>query len=79
VGKAFLRDMSKPYAVKLQEGVSVWTMDDLKKHQKERQEDEIRMLQEEAVQQFGERRLRVVEDDFEIDDDDEDALMQLDV
>ena len=79
VSKAFLRDMSKPYAVKLQEGVSVWTMEDLKKHQKEKQEDEIRILQEEAAQQFYNQRLRVVEDDFEIDDDDEDALMKLDV
>jgi hypothetical protein len=57
----------------------VWTMDDLKKHQKERQEHEIRILQEEAAAQFNNQRLQTVEDDFEFDDDDEDALMKLDV
>jgi DNA excision repair protein ERCC-2 len=79
VSKAFLREMSKPYAVKLQEGVSVWTMDDLKKHQREKQEDEIRVLQEEAAKQVRGQRLQAVEDDFEIDDEDEDVLMSLDV
>src|ERR1700733_11786322 len=41
LSKSFLRDMSKPYAVKLQEGLSVWNMSDLKAHQAKMREDEI--------------------------------------
>jgi DNA excision repair protein ERCC-2 len=81
--KAFLREMSKPYAVKPQEGISVWDADDLKKHVAKTQEEEIRVLQAEAeagvANGFATARGTVVEDDYEIDPDDEDALMQLDV
>jgi len=78
--KAFLREMSKPYAVKLQEGVSVWTKEDLKKHQKEMQLEEIRMLQEQAAERELNRQARyVVDDEFDDMDVDDDALMELDV
>ncbi|KAF2670816.1 DNA repair helicase rad15 [Microthyrium microscopicum] len=83
VAKAFLRDMSKPYALKLQEGVSVWDMKDLKKHQAEQQEAEIMELQEQAELQAQKERQRQryleEDDEFEMDVGDEDAMMQLDV
>jgi DNA excision repair protein ERCC-2 len=82
VAKSFLRDMSKPYALQLQQGVSVWDMDDLKKHQKEQQEEEIKMLQEQAENQAtrqanGRRYVVDSEDEFAMDVDDEDAFDQL--
>jgi DNA excision repair protein ERCC-2 len=84
VAKSFLRDMSRPYAVKLQEGLSVWNMEDLKKHQKQQQEEEIKMLQDQADmqvsrQQNGRRYVVDSDDEFAMDMDDEDAFMQLDV
>jgi len=56
-------------------------MEDLKKHQKKMQEDEIRMLQEEAAKEvFNERDGIVVDvNEFDMDDSDEDVLMQLDI
>jgi DNA excision repair protein ERCC-2 len=84
VAKSFLRDMSKPYAVKLQEGISVWGMDDLRRHKAKQEEEEIRMLQARAEQEAMEGVQRagggqIVEDGFELESDDEDALMQIDV
>jgi DNA excision repair protein ERCC-2 len=81
VSKAFLRDMSRPYAVKLQEGLSVWSMDDLKKHQRKMQEDEIRMLQEQSEKEImkGRGGIAVDIDEFDLEDDEEDALMELEV
>jgi DNA excision repair protein ERCC-2 len=78
--KAFLRDMSKPYAVRLQEGLSVWNLEDLKKHQRRMQEDEIRTLRDQAEQEVMRGRATVISDfDMLLDDDDEEALMELDV
>ncbi|OJD37007.1 dna repair helicase rad15 [Diplodia corticola] len=44
MAKKFLRDMSKNFHKPLAEGVSVWGMEDLRKYQKQRQEEEIQML-----------------------------------
>jgi DNA excision repair protein ERCC-2 len=84
VAKSFLRDMSKPYAVKLQEGISVWGMDDLRRHKAKQEEEEIRMLQAHAEREAMEGAQRggggqIVEDEFELGSEDEDALMQIDV
>src|ERR1700753_640007 len=75
VSKAFLRDMSRPYAVKLQEGLSVWSMDDLKKHQRKMQEDEIlmRLEQQEKEIMRGRGGIAVDIDEFDLEDDEEDA------
>lgn len=44
MAKKFLRDMSKSFGHQLAEGISVWGAEDLRKYQKQRQEDEIKML-----------------------------------
>jgi DNA excision repair protein ERCC-2 len=81
--KNFLKEMSKPYVLKLQEGLSVWGMEDLKKHQKKMQEDEILMLNEQAADRImgrnGENGREMDEMEFELDDDDEEAMMNLDM
>ncbi|KAF1810780.1 putative TFIIH complex helicase Rad3 [Eremomyces bilateralis CBS 781.70] len=77
VAKAFLKGMSKAYPAHLQEGISTWDMDDLRRHQAKMAEEEIRMLRKEAEMRERERvRRRVVEDeedeygDMEVDYDD---------
>jgi DNA excision repair protein ERCC-2 len=45
IARRFLKDMSVPYEAKLQEGISNWSIDDLKRHQAKVQEREIAELQ----------------------------------
>jgi len=80
--------MSKPYVLKLQEGLSVWNMDDLKKHQNKLREEEIQMLQEQAANRVmgdrGQNGRVVLEEDidgmeYELEEADEDAIMELDI
>jgi DNA excision repair protein ERCC-2 len=84
VAKKFLKDMSKPFEAKHQEGISTWSIDDLKRHQKKRREMDIRELQEAELQAAemegvaGDQNGRV-EEDFGMDEDDEQAMMELDV
>jgi len=80
VARKFLKEMSIPFESKMQEGISTWDMNDLRRHQAKMQEEEIRMLQaqmEEAAQEGGATSRRAVED-FEMDEDAEEAMMQLD-
>jgi DNA excision repair protein ERCC-2 len=79
--KAFLKSMSVPYPAKLQEGISTWDENDLKKHKAKVQEEEIAQLQrlereaQEANGHVEEREVMEVDDEF--DEDDEAALMEL--
>jgi len=82
VAKKFLREMSVPYPKSMQAGISSWDEADLRRHQAKQQEEEIRMLQiqqeqEGTVNGNGPTRDWVVVD-FDEDDIDEDALMELD-
>jgi DNA excision repair protein ERCC-2 len=81
ISKNFLRDMSKPYALQLQAGLSVWDMNDLKKHQRIMEEEEIRLLQQQAEENLMRGRNTVVDiiDEFDLDDEDQEAMMELDV
>ncbi|KAK8236612.1 to 3 [Phyllosticta capitalensis] len=45
MARKFLRDMSRSYGPQLQDGISVWRPEDLRRHQQQMQEEEIRMLQ----------------------------------
>ncbi|KAF1983518.1 putative TFIIH complex helicase Rad3 [Aulographum hederae CBS 113979] len=59
IAKKFLREMSVTYPAHLQEGISTWSLEDLKMHQAKRDEEEIRFLQEKGngvmmeVDEFG--------------------------
>jgi DNA excision repair protein ERCC-2 len=85
IAKRFLRDMSVPYEAKMQEGISNWSIDDLKRHQAKVQEREIAELQAAAERQGAEivdvdmeEAERVGgEDEYGMDDVDEEALMEL--
>ncbi|KAF2101567.1 putative TFIIH complex helicase Rad3 [Rhizodiscina lignyota] len=83
VAKKFLKSMSVPYPRHLQEGISTWDLDDLKRHKAKAQEEEIRMLQAQQeemvqmqIQQNGANYSK--QNEFDIDDDDEQAMMELD-
>jgi len=82
VAKKFLREMSVPYPKSMQAGISSWDEADLRRHQAKQQEEEIRRLQLQQEQEGtangnGHPREWVVVD-FDEDDIDEDALMELD-
>ncbi|TID22225.1 DNA repair helicase [Venturia nashicola] len=82
--KNFLKDMSKPFEAKHQEGVSTWSLEDLKRHQKKHAEEEIRELraaelEAEEMQGVESGQNGRVVDEFGMDEDDEQALMEMDV
>lgn len=76
--KRFLKVMSKPFPIKLQEGVSTWSYEDLMRHQRKLDEDKARNNDGGAAI-GGDAVMREAEEEFDefggaIDDDD---LMQL--
>lgn len=78
--KKFLKTMAQPFRPKDQEGVSMWTLEDLKKHQAQEETRQIRELQGRpghAAHVHGSRADG--EDDYEMDDDEERDMMELDV
>jgi len=84
VARRFLKDMSVPFEGRMQEGISNWGIEDLKRHQAKMQEAEIAELQArrdvEMVEEEEVMQGPVVaqgEDDYGMDDVDEDALMEL--
>ncbi|KAK4165097.1 DNA repair helicase rad15 [Cladorrhinum sp. PSN259] len=86
--RVFLRRMAQPFKTKDQEGVSIWNIEHLKKHQKKMQEDLIQELQAahqmELDQQAAAAAMAITrrvkdESDYEMDEDDEAEMMALDV
>ena len=83
--KRFLRDMARPFRRKDQEGVSMWSLDDLRAYQRRRDEERIRELRHsdiggvEALRRAQESRAiaGADEEDYDMDDDDLDEMMQL--
>ncbi|KAK0705177.1 hypothetical protein B0H67DRAFT_546004 [Lasiosphaeris hirsuta] len=86
--RRFLKSMAQPFRAKDQEGVSVWSMEDLRTHQAKMADDQIKELQAQrdlemgntlAAQANDARRLAERPDsDYEMDDDDEAEMMALD-
>ncbi|EKG21185.1 Xeroderma pigmentosum group D protein [Macrophomina phaseolina MS6] len=66
MAKKFLRDMSKSYGHQLAEGISVWGVEDLRKFQKQQQEDEIRTLMDVPDREV---RMRDAPDEFDVGGD----------
>ncbi|KIW05611.1 DNA repair helicase rad15 [Verruconis gallopava] len=82
IAKRFLKDMSVPYEPKMQDGISNWSIDDLRRHQAKVQEAEIAQLRamgaKSDVMEVQEGRpSHVPEDEYGMNDVDEDALMEL--
>jgi DNA excision repair protein ERCC-2 len=82
-GRRFLKTMAQPFRAKDQEGISTWSLEDLKEHQKKMMEAEIRELNEaqreaDRMEVDGDGHARGEEDsDYGMEDDDEDELMAL--
>lgn len=79
--KKFLKEMSIPYDAKMHDGVSTWSLEDLKRHQDKAREEEIRKYQQAAEMEGleGGPNGKAVDEDFGMDEDDEQAMMELDV
>lgn len=88
--RAFLKQMAQPFSAKDQEGVSIWGMKDLKRHQEKMAEDLIVELRTQREDEERERKRREEEErrrleeerdrvsDYEMDEDDEAEMMALD-
>ncbi|KAL2117013.1 hypothetical protein VTJ04DRAFT_9181 [Mycothermus thermophilus] len=83
--RRFLRTMAQPFRAKDQEGISTWSIDDLRKHQEKMDEERIRELQ--AEQERAENGSGVdarkaladgKESDYEMDEEEEAEMMALD-
>lgn len=82
--KRFLRDMAQPFRPKDQEGISTWSLEDLKAHQAQMDEERIAQLQKENEESMAERirleqaRAMALDDDYDMDEDDEREMMDID-
>ncbi|KAK0626137.1 hypothetical protein B0T14DRAFT_94455 [Immersiella caudata] len=77
--RRFLKVIAQPFPTSAQEGVSIWTKEDLKAHQEKMANELILELQAQQAQQ-AQVAAQVVEredSDYEMDDDDEAAMMEL--
>ncbi len=74
--------MAQPFKAKDQDGISTWSMADLRKHQEQMAADEVRELQarriEESKAQAAGTRGPDHDSDYDMDEDDEAELMALD-
>ncbi|KAF3012065.1 hypothetical protein G7054_g7664 [Neopestalotiopsis clavispora] len=82
--KRFLRDMAQPFRSKDQEGISTWSIDDLRKHQAQMDEERIAELQREHEETMAQRvrsqqaAAMALDDDYDMDEDDEREMMEID-
>ncbi|KAL7624445.1 TFIIH/NER complex ATP-dependent 5'-3' DNA helicase subunit [Parahypoxylon ruwenzoriense] len=83
--KRFLRDMARPFKPKDQEGISMWSLEDLKAHQKKVDEERIRELRELQDGNAAMEALRraqanqTFDEDYDMDDYElEEGMMELD-
>ncbi|KAB5583733.1 hypothetical protein GE09DRAFT_1079921 [Coniochaeta sp. 2T2.1] len=84
IARTFLRGMAQPFRAKDQEGISTWSLEDLKMHQEELADEQIRELQgrrdqPDSMQGVVTNGGRVQDggSDYEMDDDDEEEMMAL--
>ncbi|KAL8323144.1 hypothetical protein RB593_004885 [Gaeumannomyces tritici] len=76
--RKFLKTMAQPFRPKDQEGVSMWTLEDLKRHQAQEENRQIRELQGRPSRAAHAHGPRADEEDYEMDDDEERDMMELD-
>ncbi|KAK3386926.1 hypothetical protein B0H63DRAFT_412055 [Podospora didyma] len=80
--RRFLKSMAQPFRAKDQEGISTWSMQDLREHQAKMAHEEIQELKaRQAAEELENSRPAAVrqDSDYEMDEDDEAELMALDV
>ncbi|KAI1248032.1 DNA-dependent ATPase of the nucleotide excision repair factor 4 complex [Eutypa lata] len=89
--KRFLRDMARPFKQKDQEGVSVWSLEDLRAHQKKRDEVRIRELQQSSDEAAVEAVRRAqqlkeaggggggggMDEDYDMDEEELEGMMEI--
>ncbi|KAH6656196.1 hypothetical protein BKA67DRAFT_513203 [Truncatella angustata] len=82
--KRFLRDMAQPFRPRDQEGISTWSIGDLRKHQAQQDEERIAELQREQEESMAQRvraqqsQTFALDDDFDMDEDEEREMMEID-
>lgn len=80
--KRFLREMAQPFKAKDQDGISVWSLDDLRQHQAKMDEERIREMQNEVTTMEALRRARAERaaqvESYDIDEDEEAEMMEMD-
>lgn len=80
--KRFLREMAQPFKAKDQDGISVWSLDDLRQHQAKMDEERIREMQNEVTTMEALRRAQAERaaqmDSYDIDEDEEAEMMEMD-
>ena len=80
--KRFLREMAQPFKAKDQDGISVWSLDDLRQHQAKMDEERIREMQNEVTTVEALRRAQAERaaqiDSYDIDEDEEAEMMEMD-
>ncbi|KAF2213374.1 hypothetical protein CERZMDRAFT_39056 [Cercospora zeae-maydis SCOH1-5] len=86
--KKFLKQMSKPFPAKMQDGISTWSYEDLQAHQAKMEADTMRDEREngeyngdhrihgDIVMADAEGQVRELDDDFDMNDADESAMLQ---
>jgi DNA excision repair protein ERCC-2 len=88
--RRFLKSMAQPFRAKDQEGISTWSMEDLREHQAKMADDEIKELRaQQELEKMNPGLLAAAataqanrgpqgDSDYEMDDDDEAEMMVLD-
>ncbi|KAI0137540.1 hypothetical protein BJ170DRAFT_574100 [Xylariales sp. AK1849] len=84
--RRFLKEMAQPFRSKDQEGISMWSIDDLKRHQEQVDEERIAMLQQQDEESMAERvrlqqeqaRRMALDDDYDMDEDEMQEMMEID-
>ncbi|PPJ51591.1 hypothetical protein CBER1_08476 [Cercospora berteroae] len=86
--KKFLKQMSKPFPAKMQDGISTWSYEDLQAHQAKMEAETTRddyqngeydgdhRVHGDTVMAEAEGQIRELDDDFDMNDADESAMLQ---
>jgi DNA excision repair protein ERCC-2 len=79
----FFRNMAQPFRSKDQDGISMWSLEDLRQHQAEKDEERIAELQRDEViaerlRQAQASQLALEDDDYDMDDDEMREMMEID-
>ncbi|CAK1366707.1 DNA repair helicase rad15 [Cercospora beticola] len=86
--RKFLKQMSKPFPGKMQDGISTWSYEDLQAHQAKMEADTMRddyqngeyngdhRVHGDTVMAEAEGQVRELDDDFDMNDADESAMLQ---
>ncbi|EGS23598.1 uncharacterized protein CTHT_0002930 [Thermochaetoides thermophila DSM 1495] len=81
--RRFLKTMAQPFKAKDQEGISTWSLEDLKRHQQKMDEERMKELEAQREKESAPAVERPAdqgrESDYEVDEEEEREMMALDV